>query len=110
MHDPSTLTVGGVHTTLRHSVRRVRGDVSCGLQAEFCSDVCEFLRVHVAAVRGEEPQGCKTAFGEERLRHRVARPDLHEATINHGPQWRWNLGLCGVRATAPGPQLEAVRH
>ena len=54
-----------------HLLRRVRRNVIFGLQAEFCSDVSEFLRVHVAPVRGEEPQGREAAFGEEGLRHGV---------------------------------------
>ena len=95
---------------LAHLPRRVWRDVIFGLQAEFCSDVSEFLRVHVAPVRGEEPQVCEAAFGEEGLRHRSTRPDLHQATVNHGLQWRWDFWLSGVRTTTPGSKLEAVCH
>ena len=107
---PRTPPLRSSLTAQSHLFRRVGGYVSFGLQAEFCSDVSEFLRVHVAPVRGEEPQGCEAAFGEEGLRHRGARPDLHQATVNHGPQWRWDFRLSGVRPTAPGSKLEAVCH
>ena len=110
MHDPNTLPVGGALTAQSHLSRRIGGSVSFGPQAEFCSDVSEFLRVHVAPVRGEEPQCCEAAFGEEGLRHRSARPDLHQAAVNHGAQWRWDFWLSGVRTTAPGSKLEAVCH
>jgi hypothetical protein len=106
MHDPNTLPVGGTLTKQSHLFRRVGGYVSFGLQAEFCSDVSEFLRVHVAPVRGEEPQGCKAVFGKEGLRHRSAHPDLHQAAVNHGLQWRWDFRLSGVRTTTPGSKLE----
>jgi len=91
MSDPNTLSVGGVLTTLSHLTRRIRGHVSFGLQAEFCSYASEFLRVHVAPVRGKEPQGHEAAFGEEGLRQRGISPDVHEATVNHGPRWRWDF-------------------
>jgi hypothetical protein len=79
-------------------------------QAKLSSDVCEFVLVHVAPVGSEAPQRTEAPFGEVGSRQGSIGPDLHQATINHRPQRRWQFGLSGQRATAPCSQLKAVSH
>ena len=49
----------------------------------------------LGAFGSEAPQRTEAPFGEVGSRQGSIGPDLHQATVNHRPQRRWQFGLSG---------------
>src|SRR5271165_397553 len=81
-----------------------------GINAEFLADMSEFLRIGEAAVAHHRAECRETRLGEDQPRQALAGVEPHQSTVQKPLGDGGDLRLAGVRAAAPGLELEALRH
>src|SRR5271165_3774932 len=81
-----------------------------GINAEFLADMSEFLRIGEAAVAHHRAECREARLGEDQPRQALAGVEPHQSTVQKPLGDGGDLRLAGVRAAAPGLELEALRH
>src|SRR5271165_3379089 len=81
-----------------------------GINAEFLADMSEFLRIGEAAVAHHRAECREARLGEDQPRQALAGVEPHQSTVQKPLGDGGDLRLAGVRAAAPGLELEALSH